>query len=546
MRRNCEELPWCILLYNKCRYCAWIDCTNNETAKIFLSKLIAMRIPLWVRLFISFGVLCVVSLTALTVLQRGRFQEEFFAFVDQKANLRVERVAQVLGKRYEQVGNWSFIARKNWILEAIIDGNEDEVVAEKPDATKLIGPLRNNTGGESAAPPKDVNNAPAGRPPEGPRGFRPPQHRIDGLNIHTRIALLNNDGLRIIGNPLVPANSPAWPVMAGGVQVGKVLLAVQPAVGIEIDTAFLHAQAQNARNAAFGVLLAALVVAWFLARWLLSPVAALGRHMQQLAAGDYDQRMVTTRKDELGELALNYNRLAETLGRNQTARLDYGADIAHELRTPLSILRGEIQALQDHVRPVTPKALDSLEMECNRLTALIEDLYQLALSDVGALIYQFEILDLNAVITDAIFVSTPKLKALGFELIVKLDQQLPSIRGDAQRLTQLCTNLLTNSQRYTDAPGVICVTTESITTEKGELRVLLHFDDSPPGVPSHLLPKLFDRLFRLESSRNRAAGGAGLGLSICKNIAQAHDGTLQASASPLGGLRVTLLLPVVS
>ena len=115
------------------------------------------------------------------------------------------------------------------------------------------------------------------------------------------------------------------------------------------------------------------------------------------------------------------------------------------------------------------------------------------------------------------------------------------IRADERRLAQLFANLLINAQRYTDAPGEIAI---SIVRDKQNW--LVHVDDTPPGVPHELLPKLFERLFRVETSRNRAAGGAGLGLAICKNIAEAHGGTIAASASPLGGLRISVSLPAAS
>jgi two-component system sensor histidine kinase BaeS len=359
------------------------------------------------------------------------------------------------------------------------------------------------------------------------------------------VALQDDRGRVVIGNPAVPLDSPSVPIKIDGRLVGNLLLAPQPALNSDIDVAFVRSQAQHALSAAVAILLVALAAALLLARWLLAPVKTLGERMEQLAAGNFAERIESKRSDELGELARNYNRLADTLAKNQDARRQWGADIAHELRTPLSILRGEIQALQDGVRPMSKEALDSLQAECARLTALVDDLYQLALSDAGALSYRFETIEINALIRETEADFARSFQDAGLVLTTTLAATPLTVRADGQRLSQLLSNLLVNCQRYTDAPGNVRIST-SLRREGTGGWVDVVIDDSPPGVRAELMPKLFDRLFRVESSRNRAAGGAGLGLAICKNIAEAHGGTIAATASPLGGVRMTLSLPMMS
>jgi two-component system sensor histidine kinase BaeS len=331
----------------------------------------------------------------------------------------------------------------------------------------------------------------------------------------------------------------------GAEVVGSLLLAPQPALNNDLDVAFVRSQMSHAVMAGVAATIAALFAAWGLARWLLKPVKTLGVRMEQLAAGDYRARIESGRTDELGELARNYNCLAETLTRNQDARRRWGADIAHELRTPLSILRGEIQAMQDGIRPLSKPALDSLQAECSRLTSLVDDLYQLSLADAGALTYRFVTLDFNALVADVEREYHASLRDVGLALETALSREPLMVRLDTQRMSQLIANLLVNSARYTDAPGVVRLTTSCLGSGSSS-SVVLTVDDSAPGVQTELLPKIFDRLFRVEGSRNRAAGGAGLGLSICRNIAEAHSGKLVASASPLGGLRITLSLPAAT
>jgi two-component system sensor histidine kinase BaeS len=285
------------------------------------------------------------------------------------------------------------------------------------------------------------------------------------------------------------------------------------------------------------VLAIAMVAAFALARWLLEPVHALAAGTRALAAGDYDRRIAVERHDELGNLAEDFNHLAAALDQHRDARRRWGADIAHELRTPLSVLRGEIQALQDGVRAATPAALDSLNAECERLGALIEDLYQLSLADAGALEYRFDTIDLGELARDAVELQHRACAEAGLALESAIAGNI-FVRGDARRLAQLIDNLIANARRYTDAPGRVRV---EVASARDVARLIV--EDTPPGVPTEALPRLFDRLFRVESSRSRSAGGAGLGLAICRAIVEAHDGSIAAAPSALGGLRVTVELP---
>src|SRR6185503_9855531 len=237
---------------------------------------------------------------------------------------------------------------------------------------------------------------------------------------------------------------------------------------------------------------------------------------------------------ELARLASDFNALAQTLEAARQARRQWIADIAHELRTPLSILRGEIEALQDGVRPLTQAAIGSLASEAGRLARLVEDLHTLSLSDVGELGYHMEPVDLAELVRETLDGQRRALADKGLELELSAAPDV-MIRGDEGRLAQVFGNLLQNSLRYTDAPGVVAVRVER------DGRVI--WQDSAPGVPEEDLRRLTERLFRVEGSRNRASGGSGLGLAIARAIVQAHGGTLGASASPLGGLRIELAFP---
>lgn len=309
---------------------------------------------------------------------------------------------------------------------------------------------------------------------------------------------------------------------------------------IATDNLALAFQSQQKRGYLLIVLLTLLLASLaslVLARRLIRPIRAIAAGAQELSAGRYGARIAVERNDELGRLAEDFNRLAATLERNERMRRQWIADISHELRTPLAILRGEIEALLDGVRQVSPEHLRSLHGEVIGLGKLVDDLYELALSDLGALEHKRERLDLAELLDEV---------ADGFrrrfeKKSLRLDNDAHGpmwMCGDPQRLRQLLANLLENSRRYTDSGGRL-----RITTERSAGHYRLRFEDTAPAVSDTDLPRLFERLYRVDKSRSRSLGGAGLGLSICYNIVTAHDGRIRAEHSPLGGLAIVVELP---
>jgi two-component system, OmpR family, sensor histidine kinase BaeS len=248
--------------------------------------------------------------------------------------------------------------------------------------------------------------------------------------------------------------------------------------------------------------------------------------------------LLTTRSDELGALATEFNRLAQALAQSRKARQQWVADIAHELRTPIATFNGELQALSDGVRDFSPETLQTLLQDSARLGNLVEDLYQLSLSDEGALDYRFEIFDLRDLLRDALAFSQARLADQGIVLTDKLPNEVCLLRGDYRRMAQLMSNLLGNVARYTDAPGQAC-----IVLRKQNSELWLSVADSAPGVPDEALPRLFERLYRVDSIRSRSHGGAGLGLSIVRSIVDAHQGQISAQHSSNGGLEVCITNP---
>lgn len=286
-----------------------------------------------------------------------------------------------------------------------------------------------------------------------------------------------------------------------------------------------------------GMFAAVLVVAALISHWLSRRLRALGQGATALARGDYATRIQTRGHDELARLAGDFNHLAQALEAAQRSRQQWIADIAHELRTPLTSLRAEIEAVQDGVRPLSQASVASFAQEVQQLTRLVEDLRLLSLSDLGALTYHKERVVLAELLEDALSAGRAAISAGGLTVETSLDAAI-RVDADAERLAQVFGNLLQNTLRYTESPAHLRV---GLRAEGGQARI--DWEDSPPGVPEAELPRLTERLYRVDASRARANGGTGLGLAIVKAIVDAHGGRLEAGHSALGGLRWSLWLP---
>jgi two-component system sensor histidine kinase BaeS len=303
---------------------------------------------------------------------------------------------------------------------------------------------------------------------------------------------------------------------------------------------FLRQQKLALVLAVIGMVLMVMMFSLPLASRLVRPIKAMAAATYDLACGKYTVRIPLSSSDELGQLARAFNSMALALEKNEKERRQWVADISHELRTPLAVLRGEIEALLEGIRKLTPEAIRSLHAEVLRLHRLVDDLYQLALSDLGTLTYRKENLDLGEIVKDSIESYREEFARKGIKLSIDVSKESEiTVFGDRERLHQLFANLLDNSLKYTDTGGEIAI---YMTCRNGQVTV--NFEDSAPGVPDCETDRLFDRLYRVEISRSRASGGAGLGLAICRNIVEAHAGTIAANQSQLGGLLISVTLPI--
>jgi len=212
--------------------------------------------------------------------------------------------------------------------------------------------------------------------------------------------------------------------------------------------------------------------------------------------------------------------------------------VSHELRTPLGVLHGELEAIEDGVRTLDRESVRSLQAEVATLNKLVSDLYDLSLADVGALTYRKADLDVAETLRLAAGAFRERLSERGIKLALVLPEAPLMAFVDERRLVQLFNNLLENTCRYTDAGGML-----RVSARRDGANVCIDFSDTAPGVADEQRAHLFERFYRTDASRNRQSGGAGLGLAICQRIVEAHDGRIEAKASPLGGLWVAIELP---
>lgn len=304
--------------------------------------------------------------------------------------------------------------------------------------------------------------------------------------------------------------------------------------------AFLKRQARQLYLLGGIVIGATALVAFLFSRHLLGPIQRLARGTRELADRNFSVRIAPGGGDELGQLAENFNAMAQTLESYERMRLQWLTDISHELRTPLAVLRGEIEALLDGVREPTAVHLDSLHTEVLGISKLVEDLHLLSIADSDRLFLNKQWISPCKVLEPIIETYRTRFDRRHITLETSLAAaETVHIQGDADRLAQVFINILENAYKYVGSPGAL-----RLSGKADHQFLILQFEDSGPGVPEETLPRLFDRLYRVDASRNRRSGGSGLGLSICRHIIENHNGRIWAQRSTEGGLCITINFPL--
>jgi len=348
----------------------------------------------------------------------------------------------------------------------------------------------------------------------------------------------DSQGLLSGGQPL-PVELEAYgaPITLQDEPIGR--LVVTSAVVDELTGVLEATLRQTLLGASILAGVVALLLSFGLAQRLARPIHSLSRAARALTSSDSHEPLPVVRRDEIGELTMAFNEMTAALNRQKYLRRQMVADIAHELRTPLSVMQLDIESLGDGLQPPA-EAAASLRDEIVSLNRLVEDLRLLSLAEAGGLRFTLEKLETAPFLRQISETWTPQAQARQVQLLADFPADLPPVLADEGRLAQVFNNLLSNALRYTPAGGRI---TLGARVAEGEL--LVWVSDSGPGIPAEDLPFIFERFYRADSSRSRDTGGSGLGLAIAKQWIALHNGRLWVESEPGQGATFFVALPMV-
>ena len=336
--------------------------------------------------------------------------------------------------------------------------------------------------------------------------------------------------------------SPSLPVLSSGREVGSVALA-GIAVPLEVPEPSVSILAAALNRSLLWTGLAAgiggVLLVSLLSRQVLAPVRSLSSAARLLGRGDLSQRVSTQGRDEISHLGRTFNSMAEDLEKVEQQRRSMMADVAHELRTPLSNIQGYLEAVRDGLLQPDNHTIDTIHQQALHLALLVEDLRLLALAEAGALRLNMELSSLEQVLEKSMQAVRPRAEASSIALSLEVQPDFPLVEMDRTRIAQVVGNLLENAITHTPQGGRVTVSAE--VTAAGWARVTVA--DTGAGIPPDDLPQVFERFYRADPSRTRSTGGAGLGLTIARQLVEAHGGAIHVESEPGKGSRFVFELP---
>jgi len=436
------------------------------------------------RLVVSFTLVILVVIGSVFFFINRATQDEIRQFVEYVAEMRAERMEIVLSGYYLQRGDWEGIQPfvEQW-------GNlyGQRIIVTDANGS-VVADSEGNVLGESYAPDSP------GRPLSSP-------WQTDA-----------------IGTLYIESSS----------DVGLIALQI---LFKEIGRFFIW-------GGLIGVAIA-LVITFLFSRRVLAPVKALTSAARQLGRGDFSQRVQVKDKGEVGEMANTFNFMASDLEQAEQLQRNMVADIAHELRTPLSNLRGYLEAVRDGVIKPDADTIRSLDEEAALLSRLVDDLQELSLAEAGELKLVCQAENIGELIKQTVDGLQAQATTKGLSVSVDLPDRLPAVNIDSPRISQVLRNLLENALAHTAEGDAITVT----AAQQGNW-VEVSVVDTGEGIPAEGLPNIFERFYRVDKSRARTTGGSGLGLTIAKRLVEAHGGTIQAQSERGKGSRFSFTVPV--
>ena len=378
---------------------------------------------------------------------------------------------------------------------------------------------------------------------QSPTGLTPPGMMF-GMML-PRYLLVDKDGIVVIPKDphrvgdKVPASklTNGIQIRINGQLVGTALIPATPELSPR-ESAYLARTNRALLIGAVGAATLAILLGIFFTRRLTSPLRELTSAIQKMSKGDLKQQVQIRSKDEVGELGNAFNTMSSELAKSNQLRKQMTADIAHDLRTPLTVLNGYLEAMQDGVLPANKERFAIMYSEVQQLSALVEDLRILSLADAGELSMNPQTVSPKALLEQSFANFNYQAKKLKVKLTVDTTPNLPQVKVDPQRMEQVLDNLISNAMRYVKKGGKINLSS-ALQGDKIELTV----EDDGEGIASNVLPHVFERFYRGDRSRNGSAGESGLGLAIAKSLVEAMGGTITAFSKGTGkGSRFTIEL----
>lgn len=328
----------------------------------------------------------------------------------------------------------------------------------------------------------------------------------------------------------VAAMEPMMGGSAGGMMGGQTFA--------QAESVFLNNLGRTLWIAGLAGVALAILLGYLFTRQIVAPLGEVTAAAGQVSRGDLEQRVAIHGSGELARLGESFNLMAGTLSRDRQLRQNMVADIAHELRTPLSILQGNIEAMQDGVLETSPDNLASIHQETLLLARLVDDLRTLSLADGGQLKFQPADTDLKSLSSQVIDGFQTQLAAKNIHLVFEAPDDLPVVWVDPDRTAQVLRNLISNALHFTAEGGRITV--RSIAASDGITTSVI---DNGIGIPVEDLPRVFDRFYRVDRSRTRSTGGSGLGLAIVKQLVEAQGGRVWAESTEGKGSSFSFFFP---
>ena len=471
--------------------------------------------------------------TMLVLLMQWSLGKGMIDYVNTKEIEALNPVVEKLAEEYRKDNNWHSMVGQNrkfhnLILEQLHESDFSEGLIITPPEQKNF----------SVPPPKNGIKKPLKQPLQ-VHINKPPRIQPEH---DARYALLSSDETIIVGRLLEELDYSQTAIIVNNNIVGFFAVSKRNRLtqGYEVD--FIEQQQNYLWIIALLSIILVALVTFPLARHVVEPIKLITHGMHKLTQGDYLQSINLNRQDELNDLSRDYNELALTLAENETARKRWLANISHELRTPVAILRGELEAMLDNVRPMTKENIASSNDEVKHLQRLIDDLSLLTSADVGGMRYQKQHEELTELIEAELDKYHSYLADAGIMLNFDFTHQDLDVYIDKTRLWQLFDNIINNCIKYSSATEFKISLSLDITEDKPT--AIMSFEDNGVGVGGKHLTNLFEHLYRVDDSRNRKTGGSGLGLAICRHIVIAHQGEISAEQSTLGGLAIVIRLPI--